>query len=104
VKVIVNKIVESDEENPIDVDALAVEAFDILDRVDLVSSVSGVEYYLPYNEPYGYNDDDTLTTQLEEWSDESDVNIYKGKIGRLYDQLGGMETQSRLWNSSSVHC
>lgn len=79
------------------------KAEQILRNVALVSAVSGVEYYLEYNEPYGGNDD-VLSTKLEDWAYAYDLHPYSGELGELLRKLENMERESRLWNSSSVDC
>lgn len=100
VKALVNRIIN---EEGADVDALAADALELLKAAKLVSNVSGVEYFLEYNEPY--DGGNALSDELEGWADESGESIYgSGFIAKLYDQLQSMENDSYLWNSSSVHC
>jgi len=109
---LVSEILEMSEEaayddaGPLDTDkveALAKEALTLLEDAELVSNVSGVEYYLPYNEPYG--DCDALSSRLE---DCEGLDVYGSEklsaIAGLYSQLESMESKSYMWNSSSVHC
>lgn len=101
----VQAIIESDDANLID--DLAEKATELLKEAELVSSVSGVEYYLPYSEPYDDNAE-TLSYGLENCDNEL-FSVYYGNsrnvlVDRLHDQLQTMENASYLWNSSSVHC
>lgn len=79
--------------------ALAKLAEESLALAELVSGISGVEYSIAYNEEY-CNNDDVLSNKLNEIFDWD----YPNCLSVVMDKLEGMEQQSYLWNSSSVHC
>jgi hypothetical protein len=80
----------------------AAEAGEILEAIELVASVSGVQYYLPYNEPY--DGGNALSNDIENVED-ADYDVYSNDaVSQLHSLLQEMEGNSYLWNSSSVHC
>jgi hypothetical protein len=98
VKALVNQIVESNDAE--EMNAKAKIAFDTLEAAKLVSDISGVPYYLPYNDDYGYSNGDAMTELLDDGENEA-LNIYGGDyVEKLYDLLGDMENEVRDWNTS----
>lgn len=101
---VVGKILEAETEE--DVESLSAKALELLGNAKLVSDVSGVEYYLPYNEPY--DDGNALSDQLESFVDEfesGDIGVYgDDSLSALYELLQEMEHDSFTWNSSSIGC
>jgi hypothetical protein len=72
---------------------------DILNAVAVVSKVSGVEYWLPYSDEYGYNIDGSMLAAL----DEAFENVYSREdaLGDLFGTLEDMEGTVRAWNQST---
>lgn len=98
VKALVNEIVELDAETEQEaIDAKAREAADILENVQIVSGVSGVEYYLPHTDEWGYNgsDDDPMYSKLE------DAELDSNDVDSLMSLLEDMEYEVRKWNTST---
>lgn len=91
-----------DEDTEVDiqeVDKLGASAAESLKLAKLISGISGVEYYLPYNEEYCDNDE-TMHPKLEEIYGSVESN----GVDELMSILEDMEHQSYLWNSSSIGC
>jgi uncharacterized lipoprotein YehR (DUF1307 family) len=85
---------------------LAEEAYEHLDTAEIVSGVSGVQYYLDYND--GYHDDVLSTLLSQEDLDEDEVNPNvefsysdKNALYKLYNKLESMESDTEGWNAST---
>lgn len=96
-----------DEDSELDresIEAAAAQAVEILENVDVVAGVSDVSYYLPFyaeysdDRPYSGRLEDS--DRLEEILDGEYLWRDAGPLGRLYGVLGGMESNSKLWNTS----
>jgi hypothetical protein len=85
------------------IENMASKALALLDAAATVSSVSGVQYYLPYYD--NWNDDDVISELLENsenkviqeligWQSSSDVK----SLRRLAES---MENESKNWNTSN---
>jgi hypothetical protein len=104
VKVIVDKIVESEDKS--EIETLSGKALEMLENINVVSSVSGVEYFFEYRNEYGdYSHSDIASCRLEEKLDEFDVS-WKDKKGLekmfdLYNIFQNMETDVAAWNTSN---
>lgn len=91
---------------------LAEEAYDHLDTAEIVSGVSGVEFYLPFYEEYGRYEHDVILSSIlsqEYVDDEEEVNenasfetwgSKQDALSKLYHKLESMESDSLAWNSS----
>lgn len=98
---LVNQIVEAESEE--EAEKLGKEAFELLEAAELVASVSGVTFLLPYYEEYGrYDSDEVLSMKLENSENENLDDVYNSRtyLGKLYDLLGNMEADSLGWYSS----
>lgn len=104
---LVHKIVKAESKDQ--ALTLAEEAYEHLDTAQVVSGVSGVEFFLPFYEEYGrYDPSEILSSMLDqEHLDENDVNENiefnwqdKNALYQLYQKLGDMESDSRAWHSS----
>ena len=91
---LVAKILEA--ENSCEVQSLVDKATEIFENVQLVASVTGVLYDIPYYEEYGYDSDEVMSMQLENVSDEWNVDFRK-----LFKTLEHMESNCRDWYSST---
>lgn len=76
------------------IDAAAAQAKQILENIQIVSGVSGVTYYLPFYEEYGYNDEKPYSSILD------NADLSSDQIDALYGLLEDMESDSRNWHSS----
>lgn len=70
-----------------------------LSLAELISGISGVEYYLSWDEEYR-EQDDTMSTRINAIFDEDYPEVLEGVMSKLEN----MEHQSYLWNSSSIGC
>lgn len=105
---LVHEIMKSESKE--DALKLAEEAYEHLDTAEIVSGVSGVQFFLPFYEEYGpYEHDDILSSILSQdyVDDEDDVNDNvsfswqdKNALYKLYQKLENMESDSLAWNSS----
>lgn len=100
VQQLVDTIVNSDD---VDHEVLAKEALEILENVQLVSNVSGVEYNIPYNSEWD-RDSDTMSTKISEAETEDGERKFdyygSGWIADLYGALEDMEYTVEKWNRS----
>jgi hypothetical protein len=89
---------------------LAEEAYEHLDTAEIVSGVSGVQFYLPFHEEYGRHEHDEILSSIlsqDYVDDEEDVNENasfswqdKNALYKLYNKLENMESDSLAWHSS----
>lgn len=100
VKDIITGITEADEgHDPANDVATAVEVLDLVQRV---ARISGVEYNLPYSNEYGdYYNDTPLSQVLNDLAEERGISTYDSVLAELCGTLEDMEYQSRQWNSSN---
>lgn len=70
---------------------------DILEAVAVVSQVSGVEYYLPYYDEWGYAPDGSPMSRLLEDAFEDPTSA----VDQLASLLEDMEYDVRQWNTST---
>lgn len=84
------------EEDPDLANALAAEAIDLFESVNVVAGAAGVEYYIPFQED-GYGD--SMASDIE--NAHGDRTWDDGAIETLHSLLEDMEYQSRQWNSST---
>jgi len=77
----------------------AKSAEDNLNLAKLISGISGVEYYLSWDEEYR-EQDNTMSTRIQAIFDDDYPEVLSG----VMEHLEEMEHQSYLWNSSSIGC
>lgn len=85
--------------------ALVVQIKDKLEQAQLVSGASGVAYYLPFHEEWGY-DEKPLSARIDDAGEENEDGALTAlsdseEISALYGLLEDMEYDSKQWNSSS---
>lgn len=88
--------VETKEE----LDNLATEAYEALHTASILSDISGVSFFLPYSEEYGYDNEKVCSNIL----DNSDNQVLKANysaVRPLCNLLYDMESQSRDWHAST---
>lgn len=98
VKALVAEITTLDTDSDHDtINAKALEAVEILEDIQVVSGVSGVEYYLPHRDEYGYSsgDGEPMLALLENAELEGD------DVDSLMGLLEDMEYEVRKWNTST---
>jgi hypothetical protein len=104
---IVGQIMKSESKS--EAEQLAQEALEHLETAEVVSRVSGVEFFLPFYEEYGrYDHTEILSCILDQEhleEDEINENVEfswqdKNALYALYQKLGSMESDSRAWHSS----
>lgn len=97
-KNLTNQLLKSD--NADEIKKLAEEAHEVLDTANIVSSVSGVTFSLPFYEDYGnYESEDIFSHKLEQSANKL-INENWDLIRDLYCLFDSMESQSREWHSS----
>lgn len=76
---------------------LAVEAHNALKKVEMVSEVSSVRFYLPYSSNYDRSND-ILSYVLDD--NENDLLNGLPEVRKLQDLFSNLEYQSGEWNTS----
>lgn len=98
VKELVAKIMQTEDSG--EIKKLSKAACEILDNINVVSDVSGVEYYFDYSDEYGScSDDDILSSQLNNKIEELDID--EKHVSILISQLEDMEYNVQKWNTST---
>lgn len=93
-------LIESNDKE--EIKRLAKEAHEALDNANVVASVSGVVFFLPFYEEYGnYEGDEIFSSMLDESENELLVEVWDESISQLYSLFFNMESKSRDWHSSS---
>jgi hypothetical protein len=92
---------EPEDGEAVDYEALAEQALEHMEVVELVAGVSGVTFFLPYYEEDGqYESSDILSSQIEEAEHLDSDWQSKNAIYRLNCLLNSMEGDSCNWHSS----
>lgn len=101
VKTIVSSIVETFEDSTTH-EIFAKDALETLQIVELVSDVSGVEYYMEYDSNYDTNED-AISNKLEEVlrNMSSYQDAEKSIIRQLAALAESMESTCAAWNNSN---
>lgn len=81
-----------------EIDNLAQQAYDALETASVVSGVSGISFYLPFYEEYRDEDEDILSSVLDE--NDNELLSDSQKVQKLSSMFYTMERQSRDWHSS----
>lgn len=95
------QLVQSDNAELIQ--TLAKQAYEALSEANFISSVSGVEFNMPYNSSYnGEYDDDTLSAMLDDTENEVLKPLVRNNedLRNLLDLAYSMEYQTQSWNAS----
>ena len=102
---LIKSIVDSEEDGLSDeqIQTAAARAKDILENVQVVSGVSGVAFYLPYYEEWGYADERPYTSRpYTSQLDDTGLVSYRNHddVYALHSLLESMEYDSKNWHSS----
>lgn len=89
------EILQDEHERPADADLIAKETADLLENIQLVSSVTGVKYCLPWDHEY----DSPYSGQLECNLDWDQYPELQG----LFDILESMEGECKEWYNSNCY-
>lgn len=95
-KTLTQQLVESKDMT--EIDNLATQAYEALETASVVSGVSGVDFYLPFYEEYRDEDEDILSSVLDE--NDNELLSDSEKVQKLSSMFYSMERQSRDWHSS----
>jgi hypothetical protein len=88
----ISELSESDGDYETEIKQFVKEALAHLTLVNDVSTVTGVQYYIPFD--YEYADDDIMSSTID------NIDLKDKNVDILSSLLYDMERDSKIWNSS----